>query len=63
MPSHLRRRGYRATWPAGEVVQGVEGIPTDLNTTPGSTRAVNTDTGTLYRRDPVDGWVSANGEV
>lgn len=63
VPSRLKKKGYIPTWPARAVVVGVAGVPSDANTPPGTTLAVNTDTDNLYRRDPVDGWRSVNGEV
>jgi hypothetical protein len=51
MPRRLKRRGYRATWPAAAEVFGVAGVPNDGNVPPGTTIAQDTTTRRLYRKE------------
>lgn len=62
VPRRLTRTGYRPTWPTPDEVVGVEGVPSDANVPVGEMVALNTETGSLYRKTD-QGWQSANGEM
>lgn len=59
-PRDLVKRGYIPTWPDRAVVPGVAGVPSDATVPLGTTHAVDTTTGLLYRKSG-DAWLNVSG--